>query len=206
MVYKLSYFCGIRGLGEPARLMFKHAGVDFEDILIDKKDWPSLKSTTPFGQVPVLEVDGTQIAQSFAIYKFLAKRFNLCPGNDVDQALADSIAEYVREFDSKTHGYIGIVLGYREGDKDAEWKNGVVPAVEQYFPVITNWLKNAGNGYLTKAGLSWIDFYAAERLGNVVNKCKEIAEKYPEIKSYVDGVYSLPSVKDYIASRAKYAY
>uniref|UniRef100_A0A0N5CHL1 glutathione transferase n=1 Tax=Strongyloides papillosus TaxID=174720 RepID=A0A0N5CHL1_STREA len=206
MVYKLNYFGGVRGYGEPARLMFKHAGVAFEDNLIDKNDWPSIKSTTPFGQVPVLEVEGTQIAQSFAIYRFLAKRLNLSPGTDVDQALVDSIADYVKEFDAKTHGYVGVLLGFREGDKDAEWKDKVLPAVEQYFPVITNWLKKAGNGYLTKAGLSWVDFYAAEKLGNVVNHCNSVAEKYPEIKSYVDGVYSLPSIKDYVASRTKYLY
>uniref|UniRef100_A0A0K0FSJ8 glutathione transferase n=1 Tax=Strongyloides venezuelensis TaxID=75913 RepID=A0A0K0FSJ8_STRVS len=206
MVYKLTYFGGVRGYGEPARLMFKHAGVAFEDNLIDMNGWPSIKPTTPFGQVPVLEVDGTPIAQSFAIYRFLAKKLNLAPGSDVDQALADSIAEYVKEFDGKAHDYFVILLGFMQGDKDAEWKNKVLPAVDTYFPVITNWLKNAGNGYLTKAGLSWVDFFAAEKLGNVVNYCNKVAEKYPEIKSYVDRVYSLPAIKDHVASRAKYAY
>lgn len=100
MVYKLTYF-GVRGYGEPARLMFRHAGVDFDDNVIDHSVWPKIKPTTPFGQVPVLEVEGKQIAQSFAIYRFLGNKFGLCPGNEVDKAMADSIAEYVKEFDNK---------------------------------------------------------------------------------------------------------
>ena len=35
----------------------KSAGVDLN------KDWPKLKPTTPFGQLPLLEVDGLSIAQ-----------------------------------------------------------------------------------------------------------------------------------------------
>ncbi|CEF67662.1 Protein dispatched [Strongyloides ratti] len=205
MVYKLTYF-GVRGYGEPARLMFRHAGVDFDDNVIDHSVWPKIKPTTPFGQVPVLEVEGKQIAQSFAIYRFLGNKFGLCPGNEVDKAMADSIAEYVKEFDNKAHDYFIIILGFMQGDKDAEWKNKVLPAVEQYFPVITNWLKAAGNGYLTKAGLSWVDFFAAEKLGNVVNTCQTVAAKYPEIKAFVDKIYSLPTIKSYVESRSKVPY
>ncbi len=34
-------------------------------------------SATPFGQVPVLEVDGVAVAQSTTIARFLAKEFDL---------------------------------------------------------------------------------------------------------------------------------
>uniref|UniRef100_A0A0N4ZM94 SSD domain-containing protein n=1 Tax=Parastrongyloides trichosuri TaxID=131310 RepID=A0A0N4ZM94_PARTI len=200
--FQLTYF-GVRGYGEPARLMLKYAGKDFENNIINHDVWPEIKPTTPFGQVPVLEVDGVQIAQSFAIYQFLGNKFGLNPGSDVDQALTLSIAEYVKEFDNKAHDYFVIQLGFMTGDKDAEWKNKVLPGVEQYFPVITSWLKKSGTGYLTKAGLTWADFYAAEKLGNIVNCCGTVAGKYPEIKAFVEKVYSLPHVKEYVASRPK---
>ena len=38
----------------------------------------------------MLEVDGQQIAQSGAIVRFLAKRFNLNGSNDVEAALIDA--------------------------------------------------------------------------------------------------------------------
>jgi len=40
-----------------------------QDNRIEFAEWPVFKATTPFGQVPVLEVDGKVIAQSAAIGK-----------------------------------------------------------------------------------------------------------------------------------------
>lgn len=60
------------------------------DGSLDKGDWDARKKTMPYGQVPVLEVDGLQIAQSGAIVRFLAKRLNLNGANDVEAALIDA--------------------------------------------------------------------------------------------------------------------
>ena len=39
---KLTYF-NTRGRAETARLILAQAGVDYEDIRIEKADWPALK-------------------------------------------------------------------------------------------------------------------------------------------------------------------
>ncbi len=51
------------------RLALKIGGVDFDDDRIDFKDWPALKPTTPFGQLPIMSVEGASdpIAQSGAM-------------------------------------------------------------------------------------------------------------------------------------------
>ena len=40
--YKLYYF-NTKGFGENARMLFKVAGVEFEDIRYSREEWPSLK-------------------------------------------------------------------------------------------------------------------------------------------------------------------
>jgi glutathione S-transferase len=47
----------------------------------------------PFGQIPVLEVDGTTISQSTSIARFLAKEFNLAGKDHLEQAQADMVVD-----------------------------------------------------------------------------------------------------------------
>lgn len=57
--------------GEPARLAFTLGGIPFEDHRIHFFDWPKFKKKTPFGQLPVLEIDGgPMIAQSGAMLRY----------------------------------------------------------------------------------------------------------------------------------------
>lgn len=46
----------------------------------------------PWNVVPVLEVDGLQISQSRAIYRFLARRFDVAP---TDELLLVQCDEYI---------------------------------------------------------------------------------------------------------------
>ena len=95
--YKLIYF-NVRGLAETSRMLFKAAGQQFEDYRYPfelkegkpiRPEWDADKSKYVYEKVPVLEVDGGKytIAQSKAIERFLARRFNMFGGNDGEGAL-----------------------------------------------------------------------------------------------------------------------
>lgn len=59
----------------------KLGGQSFEDKRLTFEEWPEVKQTFPFEQIPVLEVTENsktyQIAQSHAIERYLAKKLNL---------------------------------------------------------------------------------------------------------------------------------
>ncbi|XP_078702031.1 hematopoietic prostaglandin D synthase-like [Branchiostoma floridae x Branchiostoma belcheri] len=70
--YKLTYFNG-RGRGETIRLLFAAGGIKYEDVRIEGAQWPALKPNTPFGHLPILEVDGVTLSESATIARFVAK-------------------------------------------------------------------------------------------------------------------------------------
>ena len=56
-----------------------------------------LSTEFPFGQVPVLEVDGEMIPESRAIARFLARRCGLMGQDDVEAAKVDAYVDLVSE-------------------------------------------------------------------------------------------------------------
>ena len=102
--YKLIYF-DIKGKAEPIRWMFAYANVPFEDQRIKelpyyvsadpKPEWEALKARTPFGTVPVLEVNGKLLGETQTIARYLAKPLGLSGKDDWEFAQADSIVNYL---------------------------------------------------------------------------------------------------------------
>jgi glutathione S-transferase len=103
---KLTYF-DIRGLAEVPRLCLAAAGINFvddripfvrnEDGTFSRGDWEQRKEKTPYGQVPVLEVNGVQIAQSAAIVRFIGRKGGLLGSNEIEEALIDAGWETVQD-------------------------------------------------------------------------------------------------------------
>lgn len=73
---KLTYF-DIEGVAEPVRLALALAGVPFEDVRVKFPDWPELKPKTPYGQLPILQIDDNPevMTQSGAMLRYCGKVF-----------------------------------------------------------------------------------------------------------------------------------
>ena len=70
----------------------------------------------PLGQVPVLEVDGKQLAQSHAIFRYLARQHGLAGKNDWENALADMYGDSLQ--DLKTGIYRSpLIFNHKMYDK-----------------------------------------------------------------------------------------
>jgi glutathione S-transferase len=90
--YKLTYFDS-RGLTEASRLLFKYGDIDFEDVRIKREEWPQLKETTPFGQLPVLEYKGRKVGQSIAIARYVGKLVKLAGNDDWENLEIDAVVD-----------------------------------------------------------------------------------------------------------------
>jgi glutathione S-transferase len=90
----LTYF-DIPGRGEISRLCFTLGNVDFEEKLVPFSEWPALKPTTPFGQIPILQIGDTVVAQSAGIDHYAAKAGGFIPEDPVQELLSDQAYYYV---------------------------------------------------------------------------------------------------------------
>ena len=95
---KLIYFDAPVSRGEECRLALAVAGVDFEDVRVKGADWPALKPKTPFGSMPIFEVEGQPpLAQSNAILTLIGRRHGLLPKDDFAAARHESLMAAVED-------------------------------------------------------------------------------------------------------------
>ncbi|KAJ4456728.1 putative Serine/threonine-protein phosphatase 2A activator [Paratrimastix pyriformis] len=97
----LVYFGG-RGRAEAIRLCLAEAGIDYEDQRVSFEAWPSMKSTLPFGQLPVLRIDGISIAQSMACVRYVAHKYGLVPSDPVKAGQCDMFCEAIEDLVAQT--------------------------------------------------------------------------------------------------------
>lgn len=62
-----------------------------EYFQIPRDQWMEKKPTFPFGQIPVLEVDGVVVPQTEAIIRYAATLANLYPTDSYEALLVDSV-------------------------------------------------------------------------------------------------------------------
>ena len=98
---KLTYF-NLRGRAEPSRLLLAYGGIKYEDCRLtpafqDPKEWSELKPKTPYGSLPLLEWDGTVIAQSMAVARFIAREVGLAGRCNMESAQIDEIIDAIND-------------------------------------------------------------------------------------------------------------
>uniref|UniRef100_A0A914EER2 glutathione transferase n=1 Tax=Acrobeloides nanus TaxID=290746 RepID=A0A914EER2_9BILA len=200
--YKLMYF-PVRGLGEMARLILHYANVPYEDKHISFEEWPNMKTTTPFGQLPILEVDGKPLAQSFAIARFLAREHGLAGKDDWESAQLDAIADFMKDVATECRPYFMALMGRGEGDKDELYNTVFKTSMEKNMPVLEKLLKESGSGFFAKSGVSWVDFYIANFMETFEELGPSVMSAYKDLLKHKETVYALPQLKKYLESRPK---
>uniref|UniRef100_A0A914Z2L6 glutathione transferase n=1 Tax=Panagrolaimus superbus TaxID=310955 RepID=A0A914Z2L6_9BILA len=203
--YTLNYF-PIRGLAEPARLLLHYAGQEFTDKRLTNEQWLAMKPLTPYGQLPILEVDGHTIAQSGAIYRFLGNKFGLCGKDEWESAEIDSIMFALLAFGNEVREFFAVSAGRQEGDKAALFENQFKPAAEKYLPAFHQALSKTGSGYFVKSGISYIDFVVAENVDKLNGLLPEFFAKHPSLLQHSKRVMSLPELQKYLSTRPQSAF
>ena len=200
--YKLYYFNG-RGRAELARFIFVQAGVQYEDVRIEGAKWPELKPTMPFGQMPVLEVDGTRIANSIVIARYLAEEFGLAGSNSFENSLLAGIVEAVNDYLAE-----GVKIHFEKNEeKKAEMEKTYT---EKTLPFGLAKLEALGstndNGYLWGNKLTWADLAFFNWISGVIARNPAVLDNYPSLKKLKQTVETLPNIAKWLKERPETAF
>jgi len=207
--YKLTYF-DVTGYGELIRYILHYGGKSFEDRRIEFGDeWNTLKPKTPMQQLPVLEIDGkTEISQSRAIARYLAKQCGIAGKDDIEQALADMYVDGVydqfQKDSAKQHAAEFKKKFFENCDNDAKyqetyekWKqDSLIP----YMDILEKAIAKTGSGHLVGSKLTWADLVVGEMFGRFERQYKDtkLFENRPNMGKLVKMVHQLPGIAEYI--------
>ena len=198
---KLTYFDFHGGRGEPARLALSIGGIAFEDDRVPSADWQRRKPETPFGALPVLEVDGQIVSQSNAINRYVGKLVDLYPSDAWQAALCDEAMAAVEDIGTK----IAATFNLPEEEKKMQRKALVDGPITFYLTRLQQRLEAHGRQYFAADRLSvadlkvfvWIRHLKSGALDHVPADLPDRVA--PKLVEHYERVKSHPGVKAYYA-------
>jgi glutathione S-transferase len=112
----LTYFDAPVSRGEECRLALHLAGVDFDDVRVKPTDWSGLKSSTPYGAMPILAIPGKPpIAHSNAILVLIGRQHDLHPSDPFEAARHEGMMQHVEDL----RGQVSPTIRMPEPEKRA---------------------------------------------------------------------------------------
>ncbi|KAJ3066035.1 hypothetical protein HK102_007749, partial [Quaeritorhiza haematococci] len=103
---RLSFYFWIGSVfGGISRLFFEEAGIEYLDSRIDPREWDEYKfkftnaKLSPFGRVPIVELNGRFYTQTLPILRYFSKRLNRYNGKTVDEEyFLDQVADLYNDW------------------------------------------------------------------------------------------------------------
>jgi len=197
---KLSYFNFNGGRGEDCRLALHIAGVDFEDDRINGPDWAAKKGDAPYGAMPILTINGKQLAQSNAVLGFIGRHHDLLPSDPWEAARHVAALNYGEE--------LRTTLNPKLREKDPEKKK----AIREEFAAgwLQGWARNLeaemGDGPFFGDAISVADLKLFVLLkwfigGGVDHIPGSVFDDFPKLRGLYEAVNDHPKVVDWYAKR-----
>jgi glutathione S-transferase len=201
---KLSYFDMHGGRAEPARLAMAVGNIAFEDHRFAFPEFAEVRKATPFGQVPVLHVDGVQVTQCDAINRYVGKLAGLYPADPLQALYCDEVMYVVEE--------ASVKIGPTFRMAGEEQKAARLALVNGSIPVYLGWLQSQLNAHggeyfadnrLTVADLKVFVDVRGLNSGRLDHIPTDLVEKVaPALNAHLQRIAALPAVVAYYAKFA----
>ena len=189
---------------ETSRMALFIGGIEFEDLRPSREEIAKMRTEGifPFGQFPVLQVDGKTIAQTGAIARFCGKLSGLYPTeNDFYAAKVDEVIDLATDITVK----IRPALTEKEPVKRMEMRRELSETVLPHWLGLMETLleDNGKTGYFVDDSLTVADL-AAWRLcgwisGGIIDGIPEtILDGFPLLYTHQNHISNLPKVAEWL--------
>jgi len=201
--FKLTYF-NFYGRGEAARLIFALAGVGYEDCRIEwpGEEWNEFKPKTPFGQLPLLEVDGKIFCQSTAITRYLANKFGFAGKTELDKLQADMIVDCIVDLTNP----LEPIFEEKDETKKKVLHQNYEPKLEKHLENLQKLFvaNNGGNGFFVGDSITWADCIWSGLLYWITYmKYGSTLAKFPKLMAIRERVEAEPRIAVWVNKRPK---
>ena len=198
--YKLYYFPS-RGRAELTRWIFAQAGVQYEDVRRAGEEWAAFKPKTPYGGMPVLEIDGKLYAGSGPIARYVAEQHGLAGSNALENFEIASLYDVIEDL------LLRMMLFRFEKDetKKAELKKELDEThLPKYLGILNKRITDNGSpeGWIYGNKVTYVDLRVALVSDLIVSfNGANALDAYPEVAKLKATVEALPKIAKWIKER-----
>jgi len=203
--FKLTYFDFDGGRGEPIRIAFHAAGIEFEDYRISFEEFMKTRGDMRFTCAPELEVDGVTVTQSNSMLRYVGKMSGLYPQDDLQALYCDEAMDAVEDLLHQVVHTFGL-----EGDELKTAREKLASGwISVFVKGLAEILQRAGGEYfadnrLTVADLKVYVQIRSLRAGTLDHVPTDLVDKLaPSLVKHEERVANDPIVAAYYAARAK---
>ena len=194
----ITYF-DVRGRAEVIRLILEDTGTAYTERRVTVAEWPELKPTLAFGQLPLYEEGDLLLNQSHAIYRHLARKHDLYGDSDLDKLRCDIVQETFVDAQTAIGG-----LFWRpdfEAVRDDFEANDLPQLLERLQKLLLN--NTASNSYWVGNRISYADFIAWHTLDYVRPFSQKTLNQFPALCEFKALFESRPRIADYLGSERR---
>ena len=196
-------YAKMQALAEPARMLLRFANVPFEDVYAwDHYGEPwrkGAKNKAPFGQVPVLVVDGkTSIDQSGAIQRYLSRLTGTCPSDSLLAARADALCDNAGELFAISNPVANFFTGERFDAKVEAFRKSFGPRLQYFSRSLVQFPE--GPFFFGEQPM-FCDFTIFHHFQIAEMLVSDVFEPYPDVRAFMQAMTELPGIHAYLGSR-----
>jgi glutathione S-transferase len=191
----LTYF-NVRGRAEVIRLLLEETATPYRERRVEVHEWPELKPTMPFGQMPIYEEGDLFICQSHAIYRHLARIHNLYGRNEREHVRCDMIEEVFVDAQNVVAGFM-----WRPdfAEKRAEFERTTL--TESLTRLERMFVQNRdGTGYWVGDDLTFVDFLMWHHLDYIRPLSQATLERFVALYAFKKRIEARPRIAAYLKS------